>query len=174
MRAWIVLMLMLPLAAAAQTPGFGDSHGEQASRAQTPVPLPPYPEPKNYLPFQVSDILPFAFFVDAKSISVSADGVVRYSLIAKSSDGALNISYEGMRCSDGQFRVYAFGRPDKTWFEVRDPKWQVIRKNPSNAQRAVLYNDFFCPVIGGAIATAEEGVRALKNGGNQRATITSY
>jgi len=174
MRAWIVLMLMLPLAAVAQTPGFGDSHSERASRAETPVPLPPYPKPENYLPFQVSDTLPFAFFVDAKSISVSADGVVRYSLIAKSSDGALNISYEGMRCSDGEFRVYAFGRRDKTWFEVRDPKWQVIRKNPSNAQRAVLYSDFFCPVIGGGIATAEEGVRALKNGGNQRATITSY
>jgi CNP1-like family len=173
MRAWAVLMLMLPLAAAAQTPGFDDGHSDRASRAETPVKLPSYPKPENYLPFQVNAIMPFAFFVDAKSISVTADGVVRYSLIAKSSDGALNISYEGMRCSDGQFRVYAFGRSDKTWFKVRDPKWEVIRKNPRNAQRAVLYDYFFCPVIGN-ITTAEQGVRALKNGGNPAAAITSY
>jgi len=175
MRAWLVLMLMLPLAAAAQTPGFDYNSGDHASRAEKPVALPPYPKPENYLPFQVSDTMPFDFFVDAKSISVSADHqVVRYTLIAKSSDGALNISYEGMRCSDGEFRIYAFGQRDKTWFKVRNPKWEVIRKNPRNAQRAVLYNNFFCPVIGGGIASAEEGVRALKAGGNPRAAITSY
>jgi CNP1-like family len=173
MRAWAVLMLMLPLAAAAQTPGFDDGHSDRASRAEKQLALPPYPKPENYLPFQVSATMPFAFFVDAKSISVGADGVVRYSLIARSSDGALNISYEGMRCSDGRLRVYAFGRSDRTWFKVRDPKWEVIRKNPRNAQRAVLFNDFFCPVTGN-IATAEQGVRALKNGGNRGAAITSY
>jgi len=173
MRAWLALILMLPLAAMAQTPGFGENDADRSSRAETPVPLPQYPKPKNYLPFQVSATMPFAFFVDAKSISIGADRVVRYTMIAKSSNGALNVSFEGMRCTDGKFRVYAFGRPDKTWFEVRNPKWEVIRKNPRNAQRAVLYSDFFCPVTGD-IATAEEGVQALKNGGNPRATITSY
>lgn len=173
MRSWLALVLMLPLAAVAQAPGFGEDHGGQVRRSETPVSLPQYPKPENYLPFQVSATMPFNFFVDAKSISVGAGREVRYSIIAKSSGGALNISYEGMRCGDGQYRVYAFGQPDKTWFEVRDPKWEVIRKNPRNAQRAVLFNDFFCPVIG-EIARAEEGVRALKNGGNERATITSY
>lgn len=173
MRAWAIVMLMLPLAAAAQTPGFGDGHSDRAGRAAKQLPFPPYPKPKNYLPFQVNAIMPFTFFVDSKSISVSANGVVRYSLIAKSSDGVLNISYEGMRCSDGRFQVYAYGRSDKTWFKVPDPKWKVIRNNPRNAQRAVLYDYFFCPVTGN-ITTAEQGVQALKNGVNPAATITSY
>jgi hypothetical protein len=172
-RAWLALVLILPLAAAAQASGFGEDSGDQGSRGEVQVPLPAFPKPENYLPFLVSMSSPFAFFVDAKSISVGADRVVRYSVIAKSADGALNISFEGMRCAHDQFRIYAFGRSDNTWFEVRDSRWQPIRNDPRNAQRMVLYNDFFCPATGG-IATAEQGVRALKNGGNQRSTGTSY
>lgn len=173
MRVWLALALILPLAAAAQTSGFGENSGDRGNRGEVQVPLPVYPKPENYLPFQVSATTPFAFFVDAKSISVGADGVVRYSLIAKSAEGGLNISFEGMRCGDGQVRVYAFGRPDNTWFEARNSRWEAIRSDPRNAQRAVLYNDYFCPMTVG-VSTAEEAVRALKNGGNPRATITGY
>jgi hypothetical protein len=37
----------------------------------------------------------------------------------------------------------------------------------------MLYSDFFCPVTGN-IATAEQGVRALKSGGNPRGTRSDY
>lgn len=173
MRAWLALALILPLAAAAQTSDFGENSGDRGSGGEVQVPLPAFPKPDNYLPFQVSTTTPFAFFVDAKSISVGAGRVVRYSVIAKSADGALNISFEGMRCADDQFRVYAFGRPDNTWSEVRNSHWQAIGDNPRDAPRKVLHNDFFCPDTGD-IATAEQGVRALKSRGNQRAPITSY
>lgn len=173
MRAWLALVLILPLAAGAQTSAFEEKSGDRDRRGEVQAPLPQYPKPENYLPFQVSVTTPFVFFVDAKSISVGTDGVVRYSVIAKSSDGGLNISFEGVRCADGQFRVYAFGRADNTWSEVRGSRWAAIREDARNAQRAVLYSDFFCPVSGN-IATAEEGVRALKSGGNPRATITGY
>lgn len=173
MRAWLALVLILPLAVGAQTSGFGADSGDRGSRGEVRVPLPAYPKPENYLPFQVSATTPFAFFVDAKSVSVGADRVVRYSVIAKSAEGALNVSFEGMRCADGQIRVYAFGRPGNTWVEVRDSRWEAIRADQRNSQRAVLYSDYFCPVTG-AVSTAEEAVRALKSGGNPRATITGY
>jgi len=175
MRAWIALALILPLAAAAQTPGFDEGRGERDRKGEVPVSPPPYPKPEDYLPFQVSTIAPFAFFVDAKSISVGADGVVRYTVIAKSSGGALNISFEGMRCAEREFRVYAFGSTGNTWLEARNSKWEPIRGEPRNAQRAVLYSDFFCPMTGN-IATAEQGVRALKDGGGAgvRSTTIGY
>ena len=173
MRAWLVLMLIVPLVAAAQMPGFDESQGEHQRREEAQVPLPQYPKPENYLPFQVSATTPFGFFVDAKSISVGADGVVRYTVIAKSPDGVLNISFEGMRCADGEFRVYAFGKSDNTWFKPRDSKWKPIRSESRNAQRAVLYSDYFCAVTGN-IASAEDGVRALKSGGSQGATTNGY
>ena len=170
-RAWPALALILPLAAAAQTPGFGGNYADRDRRGEIQVPLPQYPKPENYLPFQVSATTPFDFFVDAKSVSVGADGVVRYSVIAKSRDGGLNVSFEGMRCSGREFRVYAFGRSDHTWSEVRSSRWETIRADSRNAQRAVLYSDFFCPGSVG-IATAEEGLRALNSGGNPRSTLT--
>ena len=173
MRACLALALMLPLLAAAQTSGFDTGRGEREPGAESKVQLPQYPKPENYLQFDVSATTPFSFYVDAKSMSVDPSGVVRYTLIAKSADGGLNVSFEGMRCPDAQYRVYAFGNGRNGWFEVRDSKWAPIRNELRNAQRAVLFNAYFCPSTGD-ISTAAEGVRALRNGGNPRAIIQGY
>jgi len=159
MRAWLALCLIMPLAAWAQAGG-----------AENQVPLPEYPKAENYLPLEVSETTSFSFFVDAKSISVGSDGVVRYSLIAKSPDGALNISHEGIRCSGREFRVYAFGRSDNTWSESRVSRWQPIPSDTRNAQRSVLYREFLCP-LGSIIQAPEEGVQALRRGGHPRVTV---
>jgi hypothetical protein len=169
MRAWLALALLLPLAAWAQDSGGGGSYGDASRGGDAPVQLPAYPKPENYLPLQVSATTPFDFFVDAKSLSVGKDGVVRYSLIAKSSGGALNVSFEGIRCSDAQFRVYAFGRSDNTWSEARMSHWQPIPADARNGQRTVLYRDVFC-FGGGTIGSAEEAAQALRSGGRSRAT----
>ncbi len=171
MRAWFALALIVPLVALAQSPGFDEGRGERDGKLEAPLQLPPYPKPENYLPFELNVTTPFAFFVDAKSISVAADGVVRYTVIAKSADGVLNISYEGMRCAEREFRVYAFGSNGNTWVEVRNSKWEPIRSEKRNAQRAVLHSDYFCPMSGN-IATAEQGVRALRMGGGSAKSPT--
>lgn len=173
MRPWLVLALILPLAAGAQAFGADGSGAGAGSNPEAQVSLPEYPKPENYLPFEVSATTPFDFFVDAKSISVGADGEVRYTAIAKSSGGALNITYEGMRCPEREFRIYAFGRADNSWFKARDSKWREIRADSRNAQRIVLHKEFFCS-IGGNITTGAAGVRALENGGNPQATFKAY
>lgn len=169
MRAWLALGLMLPVATWAQTRSFERNFTDDGRWSEVQAQLPDYPKAENYLPLKVSATTPFDFFVDAKSVSVGKDGVVRYSLIAKSSGGALNVSFEGMRCSQRQYRIYAFGRSDKTWSEARGSGWQAIPDDTRNAQRAVLYSNFFCPA-GSTIATPEEGLQALRNGGHPRAT----
>jgi len=175
MRACLALILMLPIAAGAQLFGSDERGGERERQTgpEAPVTLPQFPRQEDYLPFEVSATTPFDFFVDAKSISVSANRVVRYTVIAKSAGGALNISFEGLRCADNQFRVYALGRADKTWSELRNSRWEAIRGEARNAQRAVLYTDYFCPTTRD-ITSAEEGVRALKNGANPRAGNKDY
>ncbi len=173
MRARLALALMLPLTVAAQAPGFDAGRSERDGGGEAKVPLPQYPKPENYLPFEVSAITPFEFFVDARSISVGQNSVVRYSVIAKSADGALNVSFEGMRCPDAKYRVYALGSAGNSWSEVRDSKWLPIRSEPRNGRRAALFNGYFCPSTGD-ISTAEEGVAALRNGGNPRAKTYGY
>lgn len=173
MRVWFALGLMLPLAAWSQTRGL-ESEPEDAGRwDEAQAQLPEFPKPENYLPLRVSATTTFDFFVDAKSVSVSRDGVVRYSLVAKSSDGALNVSFEGVRCSERKFRIYAFGRSDNTWSEARGSLWQGMPADSRNAQRVVLYSEFFCPV-GGIIYAPEEGVQALRAGGHPRASFSRF
>lgn len=173
MRSWLALGLILPLAGWAQMRDFEGDSKDAARPLEVQLQLPEYPKPENYLPLQVSATTAFDFFVDAKSVSVGNDGVVRYSLIAKSPDGALNVSFEGIRCSERQFRIYAFGRSDNTWSEARNSRWQAMPADLRNAQRAVLYRDFFCPA-GDIIYTPEEGVQALRAGGHPRATFSRF
>lgn len=173
MRGWLVLALALPLAAWAQTRDFDGGFKDAARWDELQAQLPEYPKAENYLPLRVSVTTPFDFFVDAKSVSVGKDGVVRYSLIAKSPDGALNVSFEGIRCSERKFRIYAFGRSDNSWSESRSSAWQAMPADSRNAQRAVLHSEFFCPP-GGIIDTAEEGVRALKAGRHPRAMYPRF
>ena len=157
----LALLLLLQLMACAKSRSVGEDYDGDKRWDEVEVQLPGYPRAENYLPFKVSAESPFDFFVDAKSISVGTDGVVRYALIAKSQNGAVNVSYEGIRCSERQVRVYAYGRSDSTWSRARASSWHAVSNDARNAQQLVLYKDFFCPARG-RIVTAEEGVRALR------------
>lgn len=163
MRAWLALGPVLLLAACAQSPTPEGGPGDGARAGEVQLTLPEFPKPADYLPLKVSATTPFTFFVDAKSVSVDKDGVVRYSLIAKSAEGVVNVSFEGIRCSVRQYRVFAYGRPDNTWSEVRNSQWRQIPPDVHNAQRAVLYNDYLCAARM-PIGTAEEAVGALRRG----------
>jgi len=171
MRAWLALGLIflqfvLPLAAGAQVRAIEGGAAAGSGWMELLEPPPEFPKPENYLPFPVTATTTFTFFVDAKSVSVGKDGVVRYSLIAKSAEGVLNVSFEGLRCSTREFRVYAYGRPDNSWSETRIANWQPIPRDMRNAQRAVLYRYYFCPGSD-IIGNAEEGVRTLRRGPEQ-------
>jgi hypothetical protein len=47
-----------------------------------------------------------SYGIDPKSLSVGEDGVVRYVLVARSSSGALNVLYQGVRCQTGEMKTY--------------------------------------------------------------------
>jgi hypothetical protein len=166
----------LLLAAALALPSFtyaawGDFDFEFDSEkpwAELQAQLPPYPDLNKALPFFVSAATDNQFFVDPKSISVGDDGVVRYTLIVKSSEGALNVSFEGIRCSTNEKKLYAFGRTDRTWSRNRYAKWSAIQYEDRNRQHHMLYDDFFCP-RGLIVRDAAEAVSALKRGINPRA-----
>ena len=123
--------------------------------------LPSYPKPENFLRVHVSPATAFEFFVDAASVSVGQDGIVRYALIARSTSGAVNVSYEGIRCQPLERKLYAFGRSESTWSPARIPQWVPISQ--TNPQHAALAEDFFCPESR-RVRTTEEAVQALRRG----------
>lgn len=128
---------------------------------ELPLQLPAFPSRENLIPFQVSADASASFFVDEKSLSLGADGIVRYTLVVKAAGGAENLSYEGIRCATAERRLYALGRGTE-WVMSRNDAWQRIVDNAFNRQHAVLAKDFFCPP-GSVLPDREAIVRQLRN-----------
>jgi hypothetical protein len=127
------------------------------------IQLPPFPEEKNLREFYVSEMTSHRFFIDEVSLQPGKDGVVRYVLVVRTRGGATNITYEGMHCGSQEFKLYASGRQDQTWGEVRKSAWRPIENKPLNRYHAALSRDLFCPARA-PILTPEEGRDALRRG----------
>jgi hypothetical protein len=102
--------------------------------------------------------------VDPDSITMGKDGVARYTLVARSSSGAMNVSFEGIRCNPRERKIYAVGRSDGTWTQARKPEWIPILDTEPRVQYVVLPGEIFC--FSGSPRSAEDAVYALKHGGN--------
>ena len=107
--------------------------------------LPPLPQQTDLLAFDVSGNTPLTFAVDSKSLSVGDDGVVRFTVVAKSPSGASNVNYEGIRCDTYEWRQYAGLNADHDGWDtgVATP-FARIENGTLNAYQASLYQDYFC------------------------------
>jgi hypothetical protein len=120
---------------------FGD---ESKPWQEIAIQLPAAPQAENLLPFYVSATATQSFAIDAKSLTVGSDGVIRYTLVSTSPDGAKNISYEGIRCRSFEKKIYAIGQPDGSWSRSRRDQWERIAQNVSYRQHSTLAKDYFC------------------------------
>jgi len=141
----------------------GDEEEKPAEELE--IEPPAFPRQENLREFYVSAVATNKYLIDASTLAVGADGVVRYVLVVKTSGGATNVSFEGIRCKDRSWKHYATGRSDGTWAKSRATRveWRPIENKPVNRHHAALSRDLFCP-MGSAINTADEGRNALRLG----------
>lgn len=125
------------------------------------VAAPAYPKDADLIEFQVSSGATFRFFVDAASLSVGADGVVRYTLVARSPSGVTNVSFEGIRCGTKSYKVFAQGAGGR--WSPRQGEWRDIEAKTIQRWHNVLYSEYLCPRHR-PIQNAAEGVDALRRG----------
>lgn len=121
-----------------------DFNAEDKPWQELALQLPAAPQPEDLLPFEVSATATQAFAIDAKSLTIGEDGIIRYTLVAASPAGARNISYEGIRCETFEKKLYAIGQADGSWSRSRRHQWERIVRNAANRQHAVLAIDYFC------------------------------
>lgn len=124
--------------------------------------LPPPPRPENLIAFDAGGATPHRFYIDAPSLSVGEDGIVRYTIVVKTAGGATNVSFEGIRCETREQKHYAVGRSDGKWIRARDPQWRRVEYKDLNRHHGVLYADFFCPDRHVRLVTAKQILEALK------------
>ena len=167
--AWVVVGgLLIALPAASQWKDWDyDLDQEKKSWQELQMQIPAYPKPENLLKFYAGAATPHSYFVDTASLSVGDDGVVRYTLLIKTSGGATNVSFEGIRCEGRELKIYAFGRPNGEWSRARDSQWKRIEAREVNDYHRLLHGDYFCPSKKFA-APLPQIVNTLKHGAPKR------
>ena len=163
----LVWLAGLPISAHSQpvpkfdyTPDFEERAWEE-QQAQ----LPAYPRQENLARIDLGAAASFDFFVDTESIGIGGDGVVRYTLVAKSPSGALNVSFEGIRCTTRERKLYGFGHLNSVWSKARSSDWAPITRMQVNIQHVTLADYYFCPKRQ-IVRSVSEAVSALRRGGH--------
>ena len=137
--------------------------GPKGSWREVSVPVPPYPQAENLVEFRIRGTTSFEFFADTESVRVDPDGVVRYTVIARSGSGVENVSFEGIHCEKREFKVYAIGAIDGTWLPPHNSRWKRIEKKKDNDYRNSLHHYYLCP-SGFPRINANETILVLKRG----------
>jgi hypothetical protein len=97
----------------------------------TEIPLPPPPAFSKErlvtidMPFHVS----VKVGVDPATISVGADGVVRYVVVMTNATGSNNAVYEGIRCITDEVKTYARLSASGQWNMLSNPAWRGLAEN---------------------------------------------
>jgi hypothetical protein len=125
--------------------------------------LPSFPKAENLIKIPMETMDSFEVAIDSTSIDIGKDAVIRYVLVARSIRGGENISFEGIRCDTRERKLYAIGRPDKTWAQVRNAAWVVYGANP-RSYHYELAREYFCPDYKRVIDVAE-ALKNIRNGG---------
>jgi hypothetical protein len=141
---------------------------ERRDFSESAVVLPAFPSAADLVEFWVTSASSFRFFIDVKSLSVGPDRIVRYTLVARSSAGVENVSYEGMRCRDAAYvKTYAFGQ-NGAWSSNRMADWRPVEARSVNRWHNELRDSYFCPAMI-PVGRAEEAIDALRRGGHPTA-----
>ncbi|MFO7543108.1 MAG: CNP1-like family protein [Thiobacillus sp.] len=161
MKILTALLLYLPLVAHAEWGQFDYEFEQDKPWVEVAAQLPAYPKAENLIPFNVSSATRNKHFVDAESVSVGEDKVVRYTVVVEAAGGAKTISFEGLRCESAERRLYAYGHPDGTWSKARNAGWENIKLRSLLSYRKALFEDIFCP-NGIRVRDGKEAVRNLR------------
>ncbi|NWG88017.1 MAG: CNP1-like family protein [Hydrogenophilaceae bacterium] len=166
--------LLICLALAAALPAQADSYTwgqfeydfdeEQKPWEEIQAQLPAAPKAEALIPFTVDATTSNKYFIDNNSLSVGEDGVVRYTVVVVSSQGARTVNFEGMRCTSGERKIYAFGRANGEWVRNRYPRWEPIKASQQASYHRELFYSYFCAGGEGLADLARIRYR-LKTGG---------
>lgn len=106
--------------------------------------LPAPPREAALKSFFVSSTSPNRFMIDIDTLTVGTDGVIRYVLVVRTPGGAENVTFEGIRCTTQERRIYAGARKGGEWAPMKRSEWEPIVDNTYNRPRAALAKEYFC------------------------------
>lgn len=162
---------------ARSAPGFKsdwEERQEKLQRREDAIKLPGYPRPRGegLIPFRVDGGSSFKFFIDPASVEVGNDRIVRYTLVAISPSGYENVTFEGIRCTTGEYRVYARGA-DGRW-TGEQTEWKPIEQRNMQRWHHELRHRYFCVYRNAPVLDTAEALDALERGGHKMVTDSRF
>ena len=126
--------------------------------------IPPYPKDENLLEFHVDSAdARSSYYIDTESLNINEkDGIVRYTLVMKLGADQKSVSYEGMKCSSREYKVYAFGGRNGEMRPATRAKWRPIRRSGSNLYHRDLWDFYLCNDRALARGTKEQILDAFR------------
>ncbi|MGV3727374.1 MAG: CNP1-like family protein [Hydrogenophaga sp.] len=113
--------------------------------------------------FDVAQGAALTYGIDPQTLSVGADGVVRYVLVAKSGSGALNVLYQGIRCETAEVKTYGRWDNQTSWNTSAKDAWQALSFRGPSRPAMMLARGGVCE--GRTITgTPQKILHTLKNG----------
>jgi hypothetical protein len=147
-RAGVCLLALLLQACASRNVepvGFeADFENDTKAWREVAAQIPAYPKPEDLVRVPTGTATSHQFFVDARSLALGEDGVMRYTVVTRTGGGATNVTFEGIRCETRERKVYALGRSDGSWVRARNADWQRILLRDLTPYTHTLYHQFFC------------------------------
>ncbi|MDR3452875.1 MAG: CNP1-like family protein [Rhodoferax sp.] len=154
--------LAVALVACVACSAFAQLAAEDSGRKETPAPPAPAFSTSHLITLDLGPSQALKFGIDPDTVSLSADGVVRYVVVASSASGATNAMYEGIRCATGEFKTYARATTAGTWNTVEDPQWLSLYANLPSKHALAVAEQGVCNGKAPA-GSAQAIIRQLKN-----------
>ena len=129
------------------------------------APPPPALRTERLVPLEIGSSV-MRWGVDPASISIGADGIVRYVVVARGEGGAVNAMYEGVRCNTGEVKLYARNTGEQ-WLPVREADWKPLRGSAATLHSLAIARNGAC-MGNGANRSPSQIARDLGNTGEHR------
>ncbi len=127
--------------------GLGDQFGfvPRKSWDEATIPIPDLPAESDLLRVKIFEMPHYKYYIDAKSLHVSAgDNVARYLMIVEPPSGLRNMFYEGIRCDTREYKIYASSLWGQPLSPIRGPQWYKIADKGLTVYRYDLFKYFLC------------------------------
>ena len=144
--------------------GSFDVEFEERPWAQFASKLPKFPEPADLVEIHVEGEHDTKFLIDLASVDLGSDAVVRFTMLTRSATGTESLTYEGLRCSSAERKLYALGRSDRSWGKATYARWGNVMNRNINSYHAALYREYFCQKRA-PLASRQLIVDTIKRGG---------
>lgn len=129
---------------------------------ETEVPAPPAFSKDHLIAVEMPRYVTLKFGVDPATLAITADGIVRYVMVATHASGLVNAMYEGIRCATGEVKTYARANSSGVWSVVKEPQWRALSDNLPSKHAIALARQGACEGRAAAASSVADIIKNLK------------